>query len=201
MTIKNNIRSICLFCGSSPGARDEYRAAAKHFGETLARENIRLIYGGGSVGLMGIAADAVLANGGKVTGVIPRMLMEKEVGHDSVTEMHVVETMHERKALMTEMSDAFIALPGGYGTLDELFESLTWLQLAYHTKPIGLLNVAGFYDGLIQFLDHARDERFLREMHRDSLQVDTDLVALIEKLRQAKAPDTGKWLDRSLRNA
>jgi uncharacterized protein (TIGR00730 family) len=197
----NTIKSLCLFCGSSPGANPAYQDSAKHFGETLAAQKITLVYGGGSVGLMGIAADACLANGGKVIGVIPRMLMEKEVGHDRVTEMHVVETMHERKALMTQISDGFIALPGGFGTLDELFESLTWLQLAYHTKPIGLLNVAGFYDGLIQFLNHARDERFLREMHRDSLNVDTDLVALIEKLRHAEAPDTGKWLDRSLRNA
>ncbi len=193
----NTIKSLCLFCGSSPGANPEYAAAAKHFGETLAAQQITMVYGGGSVGLMGIAADACMAHGGKVIGVIPRMLMEKEVGHAALSAMHVVETMHERKALMTDMSDGFIALPGGFGTLDELFESLTWLQLAYHQKPIGLLNVSGFYDGLIQFLDHARDERFLREMHRDSLHVDTDLVTLIGKLRQAEAPDTGKWLDRS----
>ncbi len=146
---------------------------------------------------MGVAADACLAAGGEVVGVIPRMLMEKEVGHAGVTQMHVVETMHERKALMTELSDGFIALPGGYGTLDELFESLTWLQLAYHRKPIGLLNVNHFFDGLIAFLDHARDERFLRDLHRDSLQVDTDLSALIDKLRRAEAPDTSKWLDRT----
>jgi uncharacterized protein (TIGR00730 family) len=191
------LNSLCLFCGSSPGNNPEYSTAAAHFGRTLAQQNIRLIYGGGSVGLMGVAADACLASGGEVIGVIPRMLMEKEVGHNGVSKMHVVETMHERKALMTDLSDGFIALPGGYGTLDELFESLTWLQLAYHVKPIGLLNVNGFYDGLIQFLNHARDERFLRDLHRDSLQIDTDLVALIEKLRHAEAPDTGKWLDRA----
>lgn len=196
----NTIKSICLFCGASPGTNPAYQAAAKHFGETLADQKIQLVYGGGSVGLMGVAADACLARGGEVIGVIPRLLMEKEVGHTGVTKMHIVETMHERKALMTEISDGFIALPGGYGTLDELFESLTWLQLAYHRKPIGLLNVAGFFDGLLAFLDHARDERFLREMHRDSLQVDTDLVALIERLRQAQAPDTGKWLDRFKEN-
>jgi uncharacterized protein (TIGR00730 family) len=194
---KNAINSICLFCGASPGSNPAYRDAAHRFGEVLAERNITLIYGGGSVGLMGVAADACLAKGGKVVGVIPRLLMEKEVGHAGVTEMHVVETMHERKALMTQMSDAFIALPGGYGTLDELFESLTWLQLSYHTKPIGLLNVAGFFDQLIGFLDHAHGERFLREQHRASLQVDTDLGVLIDKLRAAEAPDTGKWLDRA----
>ncbi len=191
----NKLESICLFCGASPGTNPLYRNAAAQFGTTLAKNNICLVYGGGRVGLMGVAADACLANGGEVIGVIPRMLMEKEVGHTGVTKMHVVETMHERKALMTVISDGFIALPGGFGTLDELFESLTWQQLAYHTKPIGLLNVGGFFDGLIQFLDHARDERFLRELHRDSLQVDADLDALIEKMRHSIAPDTGKWLD------
>ncbi len=193
----NKLESICLFCGASPGTNPIYRNAAAQFGTTLAKNNIRLVYGGGRVGLMGVAADACLANGGEVIGVIPRLLMEKEVGHSGVTKMHVVETMHERKALMTVISDGFIALPGGFGTLDELFESLTWQQLAYHTKPIGLLNVGGFFDGLIQFLDHARDERFLRELHRDSLQVDADLGALIEKMRHSIAPDTGKWLDRA----
>ena len=193
----NTLNSLCLFCGASPGADPAYRDAAASFGTTLAHRNIRLIYGGGSVGLMGVAADACLAAGGEVVGVIPRMLMEKEVGHAGVTQMHVVETMHDRKALMTELSDGFIALPGGFGTLDELFESLTWQQLAYHTKPIGLLNVNGFFDALIAFLDHARDERFLRDLHRESLQVDTDLSVLIEKLRRAEAPDTGKWLDRT----
>ncbi|MCA3018646.1 MAG: TIGR00730 family Rossman fold protein [Rhodocyclaceae bacterium] len=193
----NTLNSLCLFCGASPGADPAYRDAAASFGTTLAHRNIRLIYGGGSVGLMGVAADACLAAGGEVVGVIPRMLMEKEVGHAGVTQMHVVETMHDRKALMTELSDGFIALPGGFGTLDELFESLTWQQLAYHTKPIGLLNVNGFFDALIAFLDHARDERFLRDLHRESLQVDTDLSVLIDKLRRAEAPDTGKWLDRT----
>ncbi len=193
----NNIKSLCLFCGASPGANPDYTNAAKHFGALLAEQKIRMVYGGGSIGLMGVAADACLANGGEVVGVIPRMLMEKEVGHSGVSQMHVVETMHERKALMTDLSDGFIALPGGYGTLDELFESLTWLQLGYHNKPIGLLNIGGFFDGLINFLDHARDERFLRELHRDSLQVDGDLAMLIGKLRLAEAPDTAKWLDRA----
>ena len=196
----NTLSSLCLFCGASPGTNPAYRDAAIDFGATLAKRNIRLVYGGGSVGLMGVAADACLAAGGQVTGVIPRMLMEKEVGHKGVTKMHVVETMHERKALMTELSDGFVALPGGYGTLDELFESLTWLQLAYHTKPIGLYNVNGFFDALISFLDHARDERFLRDLHRDSLQVSANLDSLIGKLENATAPDTSKWLDRAHRD-
>lgn len=193
----NTIKSLCLFCGASPGNDPAYKVAAEHFGRTLALQKIQLVYGGGSVGLMGVAANACLDAGGEVIGVIPRLLMEKEVGHTGITKMHVVETMHERKALMTTLADGFIALPGGYGTLDELFESLTWLQLAYHNKPIGLLNVNGFFDSLLQFLDHARDERFLRELHRDSLQVETDLVRLIDALRRADAPDTNKWLDRA----
>jgi len=190
----NNIKSLCLFCGASTGARPEYKLAAHHFGATLAKNNIRMIYGGGSVGLMGVAANACLANGGEVIGVIPQLLMEKEVGHRGISKMHVVNTMHERKALMTELSDGFIALPGGYGTLDELFESLTWQQLGYHIKPVGLLNVSGFYDGLVKFLDHARDDQLLREIHRDALKVDIDLLALIEKMRRAEMPDTAKWL-------
>ena len=193
----NIIRSLCLYCGSSPGANPLYAQAAHDFGGTLARRGIGLVYGGGSVGLMGVAADACLAAGGKVIGVIPQLLMDKEVGHKGLTEMHVVANMHERKAMMTELADGFIALPGGYGTMDELFEALTWLQLGYHAKPVGLLNVNGFYDHLIAFLDHARDERYLRPMHRESLSVDADLDALIDKMRAAEAPDTSKWLDRA----
>lgn len=187
--------SLCLFCGSSSGNSELYKQAAQHFGETLAALKIRLVYGGGSVGLMGVAADACMAAGGTVIGVIPQLLMDKEVGHTGITEMHVVANMHQRKALMTELSDGFIALPGGYGTLDELFEALTWLQLGYHQKPVGLLNVDGFFNHLVSFVDHSRDERFLRELHRDALCVDTDLAQLIKKLKSAEAPDTGKWLD------
>lgn len=146
---------------------------------------------------MGIAADACMAAGGKVIGVIPQLLMEKEVGHKGITEMHLVANMHERKALMTELSDGFIALPGGYGTMDELFEALTWLQLGYHRKPVGLLNVDGFFNHLVNFIDHSRDERFLRDVHRDSLSVDEDLSQLIDKLRASEAPDAGKWLDQA----
>ena len=189
--------SLCLFCGSSAGSSPAYRTAAHDFGRTLAEMDIRLVYGGGSVGLMGIAADACMAAGGTVVGVIPQLLMEKEVGHNAITEMHVVANMHERKALMTELSAGFIALPGGYGTLDELFEALTWLQLGYHRKPVGLLNVDGFFDHLVSFVDHCRDERFLREQHRDSLCVDADLRQLIAKLETADVPDAGKWLDQA----
>ena len=190
------LNAICLYCGSSPGILPDYKEAAHAFGETLARAKIKLIFGGGSVGLMGVAADACLAAGGEVIGVIPQLLMNKEVGHRGLTEMHVVADMHVRKALMTDLADGFIALPGGYGTLDELFEALTWLQLSYHQKPVGLLNVAGFFDHLIAFLDHARDARFLRDMHRNALNVDDDLLRLIAKMRTAEVPDTGKWLDR-----
>lgn len=189
--------SLCLFCGSSPGANPAYKSAAAHFGLTLAEQKIRLVYGGGSVGLMGIAADACMEAGGEVVGVIPQLLMEKEVGHKDLTEMHVVANMHERKALMTQLSDGFIALPGGYGTLDELFEALTWLQLGYHQKPVGLLNVGGFFDHLVAFIDHSRNERFLREQHRNALCVDADLARLIATLRSTEAPDGGKWLDQA----
>lgn len=150
---------------------------------------------------MGVAADACLAAGGDVVGVIPRKLMEKEVGHAGLTQMHVVETMHERKALMTQLSDGFIALPGGFGTLDELFEALTWQQLAYHFLPVGVLNVSGFFNHLVQFLDHARDQRLLREAHRDTLLVDTDLNALIARMRGFVPPNNEKWLDRAAKES
>ena len=196
-TAKNTLSSICLFCGSSPGVDPAFKLAAAQLGTTLAHKNIRLIYGGGHVGLMGVAADACLAAGGEVVGVIPKKLMEKEVGHAGLTQMHVVDTMHERKALMTQLSDGFIALPGGYGTLDELFEALTWQQLAYHLLPVGLLNVAGFFDHLVKFLDHARHQRLLRDAHRDSLIVDTDLARLIARMQSFVPPNNEKWLDRA----
>ena len=195
-TIKT-LKSICLFCGSSPGTNPAFKVAAAGLGTTLAHNNIRLIYGGGHVGLMGVAADACLAAGGEVVGVIPKKLMEKEVGHTGLTQMHVVNTMHERKALMTDLCDGFIALPGGYGTLDELFEALTWQQLAYHSLPVGVFNVAGFFDHLVMFLDHAKDERLLRDAHRDSLIVDFDLTKLIARMQSFVPPKNEKWLDRA----
>ncbi|MEO8384228.1 MAG: TIGR00730 family Rossman fold protein [Betaproteobacteria bacterium] len=196
-TSPKKIKSICLFCGSSPGADPAFKLAAAELGTTLAHKNIRLIYGGGHVGLMGVAADACLSSGGEVVGVIPRKLMEKEVGHAGLTQMHVVETMHERKALMTQLCDGFIALPGGYGTLDELFEALTWQQLAYHLLPVGVLNVSGYFDHLVQFLDHARDQRLLRDAHRDSLIVDTSMVSLLARMQSFVPPNNEKWLDRA----
>ena len=194
-TKKKTIKSICLFCGSSPGMDPAFKLAAVQLGTTLAHNNIRLIYGGGHVGLMGVAADACLLAGGEVVGVIPKKLMDKEVGHAGLTQMHVVETMHERKAMMTRLCDGFIALPGGYGTLDELFEALTWQQLSYHLLPVGVLNVSGFFDHLIQFLDHAREQRLLRDAHRDSLIVDTDLTRLIGRMQKFVPPNNEKWLD------
>ncbi len=191
------LKSVCLFCGASPGADPAFRDTAVALGREFAHQGIRLVYGGGSVGLMGVAADACLEAGGAVTGVIPRLLMEKEVGHPGVSDMRVVETMHERKALMTQLSDGFIAIPGGYGTLDELFEALTWQQLSYHRLPVAVLNVSGYYDHLLKFLDHARDQRLLRDMHRDSLLVDTALAPLLERMRQFTPPDNNKWLDRA----
>ena len=196
-TNNSPLKSICLFCGSSPGVDPAFRLAATQLGNTFAHKNIRLIYGGGHVGLMGIAADACLMAGGEVVGVIPRKLMDKEVGHGGLTQMHVVETMHERKALMTLLSDGFIALPGGFGTMDELFEALTWQQLAYHSLPVGVLNVSGFFDHLVQFLDHARDQRLLRDAHRDSLMVDTDLGTLLARMESFVPPNNEKWLDRA----
>lgn len=191
------LESVCLFCGASPGADPAFRDAAAALGREFSAQGIRLVYGGGSVGLMGVAADACLEAGGEVTGVIPRLLMEKEVGHPGVTDMRVVETMHERKALMTQLSDGFIAIPGGYGTLDELFEALTWQQLSYHRLPVAVLNVSGYYDHLLKFLDHARDQRLLRDMHRDSLLVDTALKPLLDRMRRFTPPDNDKWLDRA----
>jgi uncharacterized protein (TIGR00730 family) len=194
------INALCLYCGSSPGNDPAFQQAARHFGATLAERQIRLVFGGGSVGLMGVAANACLAAGGEVIGVIPKLLMDKEVGHHGLTELHVVANMHERKAMMTDLADGFVALPGGYGTLDELFEALTWLQLGYHQKPVGLLNVGGFFDHLIAFLDLARDQRFLRALHRDSLNVDADFNRLIDKMAASEAPDAGKWLDQAAKH-
>lgn len=190
------MKSICVYCGSNPGLHPEYRAAAHEVGTVFAERNIRLVYGGGRVGLMGIMADACLAAGGLVTGVIPRKLMEKEVEHQGVTDMHVVETMHERKALMTKLSEGFIALPGGYGTLDELFEALTWQQLGYHQHPVGLLNVAGFYDKLLDFLDQVTAQHLLQPIHRHQLIADSSLTTLLARMYQHKPTGSDKWLAR-----
>lgn len=162
------MKSVCVYCGSSPGNRPEYAEAAALLGRTLAARGLALVYGGGKVGLMGIVADSVLAHGGTVVGVIPDALMQKEVGHRGLTELHVVRNMHERKQMMADRADAFIALPGGVGTFEELFETFTWLQLGYHDKPVGLLNVAGFYDGMLGFLSHAVHEGFQARARRSA---------------------------------
>ena len=191
------VRRICVFCGSSPGARPAYREATAELGRLLVSEGIGVVYGGGRVGLMGALADTVLAEGGEITGVIPRSLVNREIGHCDVVEMHIVGSMHERKAMMADLSDAFVALPGGIGTLEELFEVYTWTQLGLHEKPCALLNVEGYFDGVAGFLDHAVRERFLREETRELLLVDDDAPRLLERLR-AFEPRTvvPKWIDR-----
>jgi uncharacterized protein (TIGR00730 family) len=189
--------TVCVFCGSSPGARPAYTEATEELATLLAAEGIGVVYGGGGVGLMGKLADAVLAHGGEITGVIPRALVDREIGHRQVEDMRVVDSMHERKALMAELADAFVALPGGIGTLEELVEVFTWSQLGLHRKPCGLLDVEGYYQRLADFLDHAVQERFLLEQHRATLMAESDPGALLERLR-AYRPDAvePKWIDR-----
>jgi len=176
------IRSICVFCGSSLGGSPSYEAAARRFAESAAGRGIRIVYGGASVGLMGAIADAALRAGGDVVGVIPRTLVDREIAHRGVTALHVVDTMHERKAMMAELSDAFVALPGGLGTLEELFEVWTWGMLGLHAKPYALLDVDGYYAPLIRFLDHARDTGFVRPAQRAMLTVDNDPTRLLDTL-------------------
>jgi len=186
--------SICVYCGSSTGDRDDYSDTARELGTLFARRGIGLVFGGGSVGLMGVLADAVLAAGGKVTGVIPRGLRTEELAHEGVSEMIAVDSMHERKQRMVELSDAFIAMPGGIGTLDELFETFTWLQLGIHTKPVGLLNVSGYYDRLLAFLQQMSDRQFLSKKHLACLSVETDADRLLERLNSFRTPGDGKWV-------
>lgn len=181
------MKALCVFCGSSSGIRPDYSAIAQQLGTELARRRITLIYGGGRVGLMGALADAALQAGGEVIGVIPQMLLDKEVGHPGLSELRVVETMSQRKWVMGELSDAFLALPGGIGTMDELFEAWTWTQLDIHRKPCGLLNFRGYYDPLIAFLDRAVEEGFLRPRHRAALLAEQDLDRLLEKLASSVA--------------
>ena len=187
-------QSICVFCGSNAGVTPVYAEAATALGETLARQDIRVVYGGGSVGLMGALASAAMRAGGEVIGVIPAALDRREIADRSITELHVVQTMHERKALMAELSDAFIALPGGYGTFEELFEVVTWAQLGIHQKPIGLLNVAGYYDPLLAFLAHAVETGFLRPQHLDLLVHADAIDALLDRMRTHAPPAVEKWL-------
>ncbi len=180
------MKHVCVFCGSHSGGPAVYAEAARHLGAMLAGRGLGLVYGAGHVGLMGVLADAVLAAGGRVVGVIPKELVDRELAHTGLSELLIVETMHQRKALMAERSDAFLALPGGYGTLDETFEILTWAQLGLHAKPVGLLNVAGFFDGLLAWLDHASREGFLKRKHRELLAVDDDAGQLLDRLRAGR---------------
>lgn len=194
--MKNKLRTLCVYCGASSGHAPVYADAARLLGKTLADQQITLVYGGGRVGLMGIVADAVMNAGGKVIGVIPKALMDTEVGHEHISELSVVKDMHERKALMAEHADAFIALPGGLGTLEELFETLTWAQLGFHEKPIGLLNVNGFYDGLVDFLAHQVREGFVRPEHAQLLFNESDASTLIKQLASFEMPEGVSWLSR-----
>lgn len=194
-----SFRRVCVFCGSSPGAHPEYREVAGALGRLLAERRIALVYGGGKVGLMGEISDAVLGAGGEVIGVIPRHLEAREIAHRGLTELRVVDSMHERKALMADLSDAFIALPGGLGTLEELFEVATWSQLGIHSKPLGLLNVRGYYDLLTGFLARAVEDRFVRAEHRSLISISGDPAALLAALEAFKPVPVEKWLDRSER--
>lgn len=191
------MRRICVYAGSNPGSDPAYANSARELARLLAARGIGLVYGGGRVGLMGVLADTVLDAGGDAIGVMPQALVDKEIGHTGLTELHVVGSMHERKALMADLSDAFVALPGGLGTLDELFEVYTWAQLGLHRKPCGLLNVEGYYQHLADFLDHAVGERFVRDEHRDMLIVEEDPATMLERLQRFDpATLTPKWIDR-----
>ena len=187
---------ICVYAGSNPGRDPAYAAAAKDLARVLAARGIGVVYGGGKVGLMGILADTALAAGAEVIGVIPQDLVDREIGHAGVTELRVVGSMHERKALMAELSDAFVALPGGIGTLEELIEVYTWSQLGLHDKPMGVLNVRGYYDGLAALLDHAVEEGFLRTQHRAALLVAAEPTALLDAFEGWEPPRTNKWFER-----
>ena len=186
---------ICVFAGSSSGARAEYLGAASDLGKLFAARGIELVYGGARVGLMGAIADAVLADGGRVTGVIPKALVEKEVAHSGLTDLRIVTSMHQRKALMADLSDAFIALPGGWGTLDEMFEILTWAQLGLHRKPCGLLNVLGYFERLLSFLDHTMEQGFVRREYGSLLSTSDDPAALLDAIHTQTPPTVEKWID------
>jgi hypothetical protein len=190
-----SFKRICVYCGSSSGSLPAFAEAARALGAALARRGLGLVYGGGCVGLMGWVADAVVAQGGEVIGVIPEVLAKKEIAHFSLKDLRVVGTIHERKALMAELADAFIALPGGFGTMEELCEALAWAQLGLHHKPLGLLNVAGFYDPLLAFFDHAVERQFIRPAHRQLVLAETVPDRLLDLLAQPQPPVLPKWTD------
>ena len=188
------IRNICVYCGSSPGKNPAYLRAANRLAESLCERGIGLVYGGAAIGVMGAVANAVLEGGGRAVGVIPKSLAVKEVAHDSLTELHVVASMHDRKAMMAELADGFIALPGGWGTLEEIFEILTWAQLGFHQKPCGLLNAEGYYSGLIDFLEHPFEQQFVNELCRPMLMESRDPDTLLDQFAAYKAPKVRKWM-------
>lgn len=188
------MQRICVYCGSNPGRRPEYAVAARELADVLVRHDIELVYGGSDKGIMGVIADAVLEGGGKVHGVIPKMLCEKELAHQNLTKLHIVSSMHARKSMMAALSDGFIAMPGGFGTLEEIIEIITWGQLRFHDKPCGLLNVDGYFDHLIAYLDHANREGFLCDENREMLLVDRTAAGLVRKFERYTAPTVNKWV-------
>lgn len=190
------MRRICVYCGSNPGRRPAYVDAARELAAVLVNHDLELVYGGSDKGIMGILADAVLADGGKVHGVIPQMLVDKEIAHQGLTELHVVASMHARKTMMAALADGFVAMPGGYGTLEEIIEIITWGQLRFHDSPCGLLNVDGYFDHLLRYLDHASAEGFLRRENRDMLLCDADPAGLIRQFERYTAPQVEKWTSR-----
>ena len=190
------MKHICVFCGSNQGAKPGYKAAAQALGQALVKRGLGLVYGGSHVGLMGTIADSVLAAGGTAIGVIPQALVNKELAHQGLTELHIVGSMHERKALMADLSDGFIALPGGFGTFEEFCEVLTWAQLGFHQKPCGLLNVDGYYNTLIAMFDHATEEQFVRPAHRSLVLEAQDPDRLLDKLATYEPITVQKWIDR-----
>ena len=195
--MRSTISRVCVFAGSNPGIKPEYRAAAEELGTALARRRFDVVYGGGRVGLMGALADAVLAAQGHVTGVIPEALVAREVVHSGLSDLRIVSSMHERKATMADLSDAFVALPGGWGTLEEFFEVLTWSQLGLHRKPCGLLNVGGYFDGLLSFLDHAIDQQFVPGENAPLVLVATSVDAMLDAIEAYRPPPAReKWIDR-----
>lgn len=191
------MKSICVYCGSSPGASPVYAEAARGLAQQMVKDNIALVYGGGNVGLMGVIATEVIRLGGEVTGVIPKALLDKELGHNGLTRLHIVKDMHERKAMMAELSDGFIAMPGGMGTLEELFEVLTWAQLGFHYKPIALLNVDGFYDHLIAFVEHLVSARFVTAEQALLMMHEADSATLVNRFKTFKPSYTSKWADKA----
>jgi uncharacterized protein (TIGR00730 family) len=189
------MKRICVYCGSNPGLNPRFKAAAIELGNELLSRDIGLVYGGASVGIMGVIADTVLAGGGEAIGVIPKALNEKEIAHTGLTKLHVVTSMHERKALMAELSDGFIALPGGWGTMEEIFEVLTWAQLGFHQKPCGLLNEQGYYDHLFAFLQHAIEQEFVKAEYRPMLMIEPDASSILNSFITYKAPIVKKWIE------